>query len=115
MRQSSLARPLVSRNGELNPPFSAVKLPPFATVSIKSCLSRSASTKKNSLSFQIGPPNWPPKLLRWNARSEFAMLAAIEWSRNKQKASPWHLLVPERVTTFTAPEDVNSVERSSDD
>ena len=36
-------------------------------------------------------------------------------SRNKPHASPWKLFVPERVTMFTAPEDVSPLEGFSVD
>ena len=38
--------------------------------------------------------------------------AEIELSRNWPKASPWKALVPDLVVTFTAPEEVSSVDMS---
>jgi hypothetical protein len=57
------------------------------------------------------PPNWD----RWKGDlipGGVGNLAAIELSRNKSNASPWKLFVPERVVTFTAPEEVSSFDKS---
>src|ERR1700735_2752445 len=69
----------------------------------------------------IGPPMSAPSWLRCqgvgilrpvSGLSGEGRLAATALSRNKPKASPWKALVPDFVVTFTAPDEVRSLERS---
>src|ERR1700747_3466803 len=103
-------RRFVSRNGELKPPEKLVSgsSDEIGTGACKSCLVRSASRKKNNLSFKIGPRRLPPNWLRWKGEGGPGRAAARELSRKSPKASPCTALVPERVVTFTPPEDVSS-------
>ena len=50
--------------------------------------------------------------LRWKAVPTPGNVAACELSRKRPKPSPWKELVPDLVTTFTAPEEVRLFERS---
>src|SRR6266550_589424 len=88
----------------------------------ESVLLRSYSTSQNNVFFINGPPRRKPTISRsksglgvggsplssrWSAAR-----AALRYWKNDE---PWMSLVPLRVTTFTAPEEVRSVLGSNED
>src|SRR5271157_2041275 len=108
----------LSRKGALKKPESAANGDGRATGDCRLFRVRSPSPKKNNLSLITGPPKLPPNWLRWksgalNPGGVGSDAAAAEWSRKKPNAPPWKAFVPDLVVTFTAPEEVQSLERSS--
>src|SRR6516162_4559254 len=116
MFQSARALTSVSRNGSASVVSAVSNGGLKGCEAIRSCFDRSASTNQNTLSLMIGPPARPPNCSRSNGGGVAPGSAAeVDWLRNNPKSCPCMLLVPERVLTLTAPEEVSSLERSSED
>src|SRR6476660_6085552 len=88
----------------------------------ESVLFRSYSTSQNNRFLINGPPTRKPTISRSKSGlgvggSPLSSLwsAASAELRYWKKEEPWMSLVPLRVTTFTAPEEVRSVLGSNDD